>query len=104
MSPDTSNYFKAKKRLQLSFIIRLVRQIVERIEEKAEAAWLWKGHLVHMIDGSTVSMLDMLCSSVLRELMATVAAKNAAAPREMSFKGPLRALTSFRKALRTADP
>ena len=41
-SPDTSNYCKARKRLPLSFIVRLVRQIRELLEEKASSAWLWK--------------------------------------------------------------
>jgi putative transposase len=58
VSPDTSNYCKARKRLPLSFIIRLVRKIGELLEEKAEASWLWKGRSVHMVDGSTASMPD----------------------------------------------
>jgi putative transposase len=57
-SPDTSNYCKARKRLPLSFIVRLVRKIGELLEQKASSAWLWKGRSVHMVDGSTASMLD----------------------------------------------
>jgi Transposase DDE domain len=57
-SPDTSNYCKARKRLPLSFIVRLVRKIGELLEEKASSAWLWKGRSVHMVDGSTASMPD----------------------------------------------
>ena len=43
VSPDTSNYCKARKRLPLSFIVRLVRKIGELLETKASSAWLWKG-------------------------------------------------------------
>ena len=57
-SPDTSNYCKAKKRLPLSFIMRLVRKIGELLETKASPAWLWKGRSVYMVDGSTASMPD----------------------------------------------
>jgi hypothetical protein len=58
VSPDTSNYCKARRRLPLSFIKRLLHKIGERLETKARSAWLWKGREVHMIDGSTVSMPD----------------------------------------------
>jgi putative transposase len=58
VSPDTSNYCKARKRLPLSFIIMLVRKIGELLEKKANSAWLWKGRSVHMVDGSTASMPD----------------------------------------------
>jgi Transposase DDE domain len=57
-SPDTSDYCKARKRLPLSFIIRLVRKVGELLEKKASSAWLWKGRSVHMVDGSTASMPD----------------------------------------------
>ena len=58
ISPDTSNYCKARKRLPLSFIVRLVRKIGELLEVKASSEWLWKGRSVHMVDGSTASMPD----------------------------------------------
>jgi putative transposase len=58
VSPDTSNYCKARKRLPLSFVIRLVRKIGELLEKKASSAWLWNGRSVHMVDGSTASMPD----------------------------------------------
>jgi hypothetical protein len=51
VSPDTSNYRKARKRLPLSFIIRLVRMMGELLEGNASSAWLWKGRSVHMVDG-----------------------------------------------------
>jgi putative transposase len=58
ISPDTSNYCKARKRLPLSFIIRLVQKIGELLEGNPSSAWLWKGRPVHMVDGSTASMPD----------------------------------------------
>jgi Transposase DDE domain len=58
VSPDTSNYCKARKRLPLSFIVRLVRKTGELLRGKAQAAWLWKGRSVVLVDGSTASMPD----------------------------------------------
>jgi putative transposase len=58
VSPDTSNYCKARKRLPLSFITRLVRKTAEQLEENAGSTWLWKGRAVHVVDGSTASMPD----------------------------------------------
>jgi Transposase DDE domain len=58
VSPDTSNYCKARKRLPLSFIIRLVRKLGELLENKASSTWLWNGRSVYIVDGSTASMPD----------------------------------------------
>jgi Transposase DDE domain len=58
ISADTSNYCKARKRLPLSFIVRLARKLAELIEGKARTDWLWNGREVHMVDGSSVSMPD----------------------------------------------
>jgi hypothetical protein len=58
VSADTSNYCKARKRLPLSFIVRLVRKLGELLEGKARADWLWNGREVYMVDGSSVSMPD----------------------------------------------
>ena len=48
--------------------------------------------------------VHMLVYNIIRGLMATAAAKSGAAPRELSFKGTLQALTAFRDTMRTADP
>jgi hypothetical protein len=58
ISADTSNYCKARKRLPLSLLVRLVRKLGELLEGKACAQWLWNGREVHMVDGSSVSMPD----------------------------------------------
>jgi len=57
-SPDTSDYCKARKRLPLSFIVRLVHKTGQVLHEKASPAWLWKGRAVYLVDGSTASMPD----------------------------------------------
>jgi putative transposase len=58
VSPDTGNYCKARKRLPLSFIVRLVRKTGQVLQGKASPTWLWKGREVFMVDGSTASMPD----------------------------------------------
>jgi Transposase DDE domain len=58
VSPDTSNYCKARKRLPLSFIVRLLRKTGELLRVKSQSTWLWKGRSVVMVDGSTASMPD----------------------------------------------
>jgi len=58
VSPDTGNYCKARDRLPLSFIVRLVRKTGQAFHDKAAATWLWKGRTVYLVDGSTASMPD----------------------------------------------
>ena len=58
ISADTSNYCKARKRLPLSFIVRLVRKLGELLEGKVHPEWLWKEREVRMVDGSSASMPD----------------------------------------------
>jgi hypothetical protein len=58
ISPDTSNYCKARKRLPLTLIVRLVRKLGERLEGKTCAEWLWNGRKVYIVDGSSASMPD----------------------------------------------
>src|SRR3974390_1753972 len=52
VSADTGNYCKARKRLPLSFIVRLVRKVGQALRGKALPTWLWKGRTVFMVDGS----------------------------------------------------
>jgi hypothetical protein len=58
VSADTSNYCKARKRLPLNLIVRLVRKIAQLIEEEVCCDWLWNGREVHLVDGSSASMPD----------------------------------------------
>jgi hypothetical protein len=58
VSPDTSNYCKARRRLPISLIVRLVRKLGEILDSQASPAWSWKGRDVYLVDGSTASMPD----------------------------------------------
>jgi len=62
VSRDTGNYCKARKRLPLSFIARLLRRTGQVLQKRASPTWLWKGHSVVLVDGSTVSMPDTLAN------------------------------------------
>lgn len=57
-SPDTGSYCKARQRLPLGVIVRLVRIIALGLQQAAPREWLWKGRTVLLVDGSTVSMPD----------------------------------------------
>jgi hypothetical protein len=56
--PDTGAYCKARGRLPVGVIQRLVRKIAEAIGSRARREWLWKGREVVLVDGTTVSMPD----------------------------------------------
>jgi len=57
-SSKTGAYCQARKRLPEAFIATIARTIGRRLEEQAEAGWLWKGHHVYMFDGTTTLMPD----------------------------------------------
>jgi hypothetical protein len=57
-SAETSSYCKARQRLPLGVIARLVRRIASNVGRHIPAAWLWKGREVLLVDGTTVSMPD----------------------------------------------
>jgi hypothetical protein len=57
-APDTGSYCDARQRLPLGVIVRLVRQTARETGQRADAAWLWYGRRVTLVDGSTVSMPD----------------------------------------------
>jgi Transposase DDE domain len=48
--------------------------------------------------------VHMLVYNIIRKFMMTAAAKDGAAPRELSFKGTLQAIAAFRDTLRMANP
>jgi hypothetical protein len=56
--PDVGGYCKARGRLPLGIIRRLVYKIAEAIRGRVKAPWLWKGREVVIVDGTTVSMPD----------------------------------------------
>jgi hypothetical protein len=57
-SGNTGAYCKARKRLSLSFIIRLFRKTGKTIHQKASDGFLWCNRHVFLVDGSTFSMYD----------------------------------------------
>lgn len=57
-NPDIGGYCKARSRLPLALIRRLVYKIVDAIRARAPADWLWNGREVILVDGTTVSMPD----------------------------------------------
>jgi hypothetical protein len=57
-SPDTGGYCKARQRLPETLLPRLVRDTADSLQDNAPEAWLFHGHRVVLVDGSTVSMPD----------------------------------------------
>ena len=57
-SDNTGAYCKARKRLSLSFIIRLLHKTGKTIHQKASDGFLWCNRHVLLVDGSTFSMYD----------------------------------------------
>ena len=57
-SAETGSYCKARQRLPLGVITRLVHRTAAVLEQHAPMDWLWKGREVLLVDGTTVSMPD----------------------------------------------
>jgi IS4 transposase len=57
-APDTGSYCKARQRLPLKVVTDLARGQAQQFEEKAQESSTWKGRVVHLVDGTTVSMPD----------------------------------------------
>jgi hypothetical protein len=57
-SGNTGAYCKARKRLILSFIIRLFRHVGQLLHQKPVDGFLWLNRRVFLVDGSTFSMYD----------------------------------------------
>jgi len=57
-SDNTGAYCKARKRLSLSFIIRLFRHVGQTLHQKSSEGFLWCNRRVFLVDGSTFSMTD----------------------------------------------
>jgi DDE family transposase len=55
---DTSPYCKARRRLPESVPFRLMRSLGRKLHDEAPEEWLWCGHRVKVVDGTTVSMPD----------------------------------------------
>lgn len=57
-SGNTGAYCKARKRLSLNLIVRLLRKTGKTIHQKASGGFLWCNRRVFLVDGSTFSMYD----------------------------------------------
>lgn len=58
ISPQTGAYCQARQRLPEGVLPRLTRQVGEALLQQAPAAWRWKGRIVKIVDGTTVSLAD----------------------------------------------
>ena len=54
----TGAYCKARAKLTEAFLRRLVSAVGEQLEAATPDAWRWHGHVVKLVDGSTLSMPD----------------------------------------------
>lgn len=57
-SGDTGDYCRARAKLNLTALQRLVRQSAQQLERDAETSWLWKGLHAKLVDGFTFTMPD----------------------------------------------
>lgn len=57
-SGDTGDYCRARAKLSLPALQRLVTESSRRVERQADAAWLWKGRHAKLVDGFTFTMPD----------------------------------------------
>ncbi len=55
---DTGDYCRARAKLNLDALRRLVRDSAEQLERTAQDAWLWKGLHAKLVDGFTFTMPD----------------------------------------------
>lgn len=57
-SGDTGDYCRARAKLNLTALQRLVRESAQHLERDAETSWLWKGLHAKLVDGFTFTMPD----------------------------------------------
>ncbi len=57
-SGDTGAYCRARAKLKLPALQRLVRASAQQLEEQAPRGWLWKGRHAKLVDGFTFTMPD----------------------------------------------
>jgi putative transposase len=57
-SGDTGDYCRARAKLSLPALRRLVRESARQLENNAAPSWLWKGHHAKLVDGFTFTMPD----------------------------------------------
>ena len=57
-SGDTGDYCRARAKLSLAALRRLVTQTAQRVEQAAKDDWLWHGMHAKLVDGFTFTMPD----------------------------------------------
>lgn len=57
-SLNTGPYCKARQRLPVQFIRRVAETVGGTLERSSKVAWRWRGRVVTLMDGTTVSMPD----------------------------------------------
>jgi hypothetical protein len=57
-SDNTGAYCRARAKLPVPVIQRLVEELAQDCEDRLPTSWLWKGRHVQLVDGTTVSMPD----------------------------------------------
>lgn len=57
-SGDTGDYCRARSKLDSAALRELTIEVAQRMEEKAQGAWLWHGWHAKLIDGFTFTMPD----------------------------------------------
>ena len=57
-SGDTGAYCRARAKLKLTALPRLVRETAGQLEQAVACAWLWKGRHAKLVDGFTFTMPD----------------------------------------------
>lgn len=57
-SGDTGDYCRARAKLNLTALQRLVRESAQHLERDADTSWLWKGLHAKLVDGFTFTMPD----------------------------------------------
>jgi hypothetical protein len=57
-SGDTGDYCRARAKLKLTALLRLVRESADDLEERVDRSWLWKGLHAKLVDGFTFTMPD----------------------------------------------
>ena len=65
-SGDTGDYCRARAKLSLPALQRVVGESSRQLERDADASWLWKGLHAKLVDGFTFTMPDTLTLRQLR--------------------------------------
>ncbi len=55
---DTGDYCKARAKLSEAALHDLTCEVADELEQRVDAAWLWKGRHAKLVDGFTVTMPD----------------------------------------------